>query len=707
MLEKLTQASVRRTAAVLIIWLSLALAGAFSSIHLSDRLTTTLEIPGSGSARAEKVLNAEFQENSEGLITILNKFGNLSSDEIANLKEETAKAARVVPESRVISQQALVGTLFTVIATNNSLPVTAKSIEPLRKELDRQGIEKALVSGPPAIFSDVKPVLANDLRRGELIAIILALFLLVIALGFSWSIFIPLIFASVTVSTVLLIVSWLSHQMAMVLYIPNIVELIGFGLAIDYSLLALHRFREEVRNHPEAELKELIALTMQSAGKTILISSTTVAVALSTLLFFPIPFIRSLGIAGVLVPIIASLVAMTLLPVLLTLFGKGGNSAHRYQGILSRSDSHSRATARLSKLLLTKPKLVFFSTLSLLFVMILPIFSLQLTPSSLTAIPQNLESSQALNYLTSRGGEGVITPIAVIVDLGSAQSAQKIQNSEDRIALAKRISRDPEVLSVAQGEKAPFIDETGRFYRIFIFGKSAVGAQETHNLVERVRDSYLPQSKLADRASFYLGGAPVQGVDLLSSITHSAPAIFTGALILIFLLLGWALKSIVIPLKAILLDVISIAVSVGLLVAFFKFGIGAQFFGTYQLAQIEVWALLFLVVILFGISMDYEVFIVSRILESRSAGALNETAVIDGFTRTIRVVTTAAAIFIAAVSGFITGHFAGLQELGVGLVFAVLIDATLIRLLLLPSAMILLGDANWWWPNRKSRHLAR
>jgi RND superfamily putative drug exporter len=152
---------------------------------------------------------------------------------------------------------------------------------------------------------------------------------------------------------------------------------------------------------------------------------------------------------------------------------------------------------------------------------------------------------------------------------------------------------------------------------------------------------------------------------------------------------------------------ISIAVSVGLLVAFFKFGVGTYLFGTYQLAQIEVWALLFLVVILFGISMDYEVFIVSRILESKSAGALNETAVIDGFTRTIRVVTTAAAIFIAAVSGFITGHFAGLQELGVGLVFAVLIDATLIRLLLLPSAMILLGDANWWWPNRKSRHLAR
>ncbi len=707
MLERLTEASVRRTAVVLIIWISLAIAGAFSSLQLSDRLTTTLDIPGSGSALAERVLNSEFQENSEGLITILNKFGNLSSQEITVLKEKTASAARVVPESRVISQQALAGTLFTVIATNNSLPVAAKSIEPLRKELDGQGIDKALVSGPPAIFSDVKPVLADDLRRGELIAITLALLLLILALGFSWSILIPMFFAAVTVSTVLLVVSWLSQQMTMVLYIPNIVELIGFGLAIDYSLLALHRFREESRNQPDADLKDLVALTMQSAGRTILISSTTVAVALSTLLLFPIPFIRSLGIAGVLVPIVASLVAMTLLPVLLTLFGKIGNSAYRYQGILARPDSQSRTTARLSTLLLTRPKLVFFSTLSLLAVMILPIFSLQLTPSSLTAIPQNLESSQALTYLTSRGGEGVITPIAVIADLGSAQSAQIDENSEDRISLAKRISRDPAVLSVAQGGKEPFIDDSGRFYRFFIFGKSAVGAQETHDLVERVRTTYLPQSKLAERATFYIGGAPVQGVDLLNSISQSAPGIFVGALILIFLLLGWALKSIVIPLKAILLDLISIAVSVGLLVAFFKFGVGTYLFGTYQLAQIEVWALLFLVVILFGISMDYEVFIVSRILESKSAGALNETAVIDGFTRTIRVVTTAAAIFIAAVSGFITGHFAGLQELGVGLVFAVLIDATLIRLLLLPSAMILLGDANWWWPNRKSRHLAR
>ena len=179
------------------------------------------------------------------------------------------------------------------------------------------------------------------------------------------------------------------------------------------------------------------------------------------------------------------------------------------------------------------------------------------------------------------------------------------------------------------------------------------------------------------------------------------------AILIIGLLLARALRSIFIPIKAILLDLISVSVALGLLVIFFARGAGSALFGTYQLPQLEVWVVLFLVVILFGISMDYEVFIVSRIRESRLAGAANETAVIDGFARTIRVVTTAAAIFIVAVSGFIGGHFAGLQELGLGLVFAVLIDATLIRALLLPSAMILLGQANWWLPNRKSRHLER
>ena len=707
MFERALSLGIRWRAIAILIWIAISLISVISSADLNSRLTTSIEVPGSGSQQAEQILNQSFNEKSEGLITIIDKFGNLSTSEIAERKERTTMALRVVSQSRIVQQQALAGTLFTVVATNTTLPETARFINPLRAELKEQGLDTALVSGPPAIYNDVRPVLAGDLRRGEVIALSLSLLLLILALGFSWAVAIPMIIAVAVVSLVLGVVNILAHHFTMVLYIPNIVELIGFGLSVDYSLLAVHRYREELRKNPQASREALVTSTMRTAGRTILISSSTVALALTTLLFFPIPFIQSLGVAGVLVPISAALVCLTLLPALLYLCADSGMTQDRFQGLLSRRSTQSRYLAQLSTLLLTKPKRVFISTLALLALLAAPIFTLQVTPSSLTALPANLESSQALTYLTSRVGEGVITPISVIIDLGESKATALSSNSQSRIALAERISKDPAVLSVAQGDLAPYVDSTGRFYRIFIFGKEDVGSESMQNLVRKVRKEYLPQANFNDGFAFYVGGAPAQGVDLLEKIKESAPTIFLLAILIIGLLLGRAFKSIFIPIKAILLDLISISVALGLLVIFFAHGAGSLLFGTYQLPQLEVWVILFLVVILFGISMDYEVFIVSRIRESRLAGAANETAVIDGFARTIRVVTTAAAIFIVAVSGFIGGHFAGLQELGVGLVFAVLIDATLIRLLLLPSAMILLGRANWWLPNRKSRHLER
>ena len=705
MLEKAMSLCIRHRAIAIVIWIFISLIGAISSSDISSRLTTSFEVPGSQSQKAEEILAENFHEKSESLITILDKFGTLSAEEIQSLKERTAAAIEVVPSAVIVQQQALAGTLFTVIATNASLPETSKYIEPLRAELHTRGLRNALDSGPPAIYSDVRPVLAKDLHRGELIAISLALLLLIIALGFSWSVVIPLLFASAVISLVLGIVNLLAHYFTMVLYIPNIVVLIGFGLSVDYSLLAVHRYREELRNNPNSPRENLVMATMRTAGRTILISSSTVALALITLLFFPIPFIESLGVAGVLVPIAAIVVSITLLPALLYLFGAHTPAPDKFQGLLSRSATQSRFFAKLSTLLLTRPKQVFISTFLILVALAAPILSLQITPSSLTALPSNLESAKALTYLTSRVGDGVITPIVLIVDLGAPGAAQASANSQARIELTQKMSNDPEVLSVAQGDLPPYVDPTGRFYRIFIFGKHDVGSAQIQELVRKTRTIFLPQSNFEETARFYVGGAPAQGVDLLEKIRSSAPTIFSIAILIIGLLLGRAFKSIVIPVKAIALDLISIAVALGLLVIFFQHGLGSSLFGTYQLPQIEVWVLLFLIVILFGISMDYEVFIVARVRESWMAGAANETAVIDGFARTIRVVTTAAAIFIVAVSGFVGGHFAGLQELGVGLVCAVLIDATLIRLLLLPSAMILLGNANWWLPKRKSRHL--
>jgi RND superfamily putative drug exporter len=384
-----------------------------------------------------------------------------------------------------------------------------------------------------------------------------------------------------------------------------------------------------------------------------------------------------------------------LLPALLALFGKYALKNYGFTGFLDSSGNDGSLIARLTSLISRKPKEIFFATLAVLLLFAAPIFSLQVTPSSLTALPADIESAQGVSYVTSRVGEGVITPIVIMADLKTVGMSIDVDVASARLDLAKTLSEVPGVSSVAQGSLAPYIDQSGRYLRIFVFSDSALGTSDTTNLVKVIRSKYLPDSDLAKYADFYVGGAPSQGVDLVAQITKHLPLIALGLLLIIYLVLLKAFNSVVLPMKAIVLDLISLATSLGLLVLFMKYGLGKALFGTYQLDQIEIWVLVFLVAILFGLSMDYEIFIVSRAREAWDRGESNTAAISEALTRTLGVVTAAAIIFIGAVSGFIFGQFAGLQELGLGLTLAVLIDATLIRALLLPSAMVLLGKWNW------------
>jgi RND superfamily putative drug exporter len=261
------------------------------------------------------------------------------------------------------------------------------------------------------------------------------------------------------------------------------------------------------------------------------------------------------------------------------------------------------------------------------------------------------------------------------------------------------------VLSVATGIKSPYRDNSGRYLRIFVIGRHSFGAEQSQELVKELRTNYLVHSGFPTGTTLFLGGAAAQGADLSSVLLRTFPWIIFVALLLTFFLLIRAFKSLVLPLKAILLDLISLAVAFGIVVFAFGNHSVSNFFGIYHLNQIEVWAMVFLFVLLFGVSMDYEVFIISRMKEAKDNGASNSEAILEGITQSGIVVTSAALIFIGAVSGLAFGHFAGLQELGIGLGIGVFIDATIIRGLLLPSLMILFGRWNWWLPSCVARIL--
>ena len=690
MVSGISSFALRHRASVLLFWGLILASGLYSVSHLSDRLTTTVQIPGSESDQANQILAKEFDENFEGMFTVIYKFKNSTVAEVDAMKARIAQAAEVIPQARVSSSRAIAGYLFASVQTSMDLTDSSLYTERLRTQLKVVGLEGSLVSGPPAIKSDVSPILDGDLRTGELLGGGFAFALLILFLGFSRTVFIPFVFAAAAISLSVTAIYLLSFVTTMVIYLPNLIALIGLGLAIDYSLLMIARYSKQRRARESHQLA--LATTSRTAGKTVVISGLIVSGVLLALLLIPIPFIRSLGLGSVTIPIASVLAALTLQPVLIDIFGKGASAEKT--GIMDRS-AISFAT-RAANISIASPKKVFALSLTALLPLAFLSLWVSVTPSSLTALPDSLESSRALSLVTSNAGEGVITPHVLIIDLQEKGAANAVGAARD--ALVTKLSAADGVVAVASDSGGSYVSENGRYLKIYLVTSYGLGTSGDQDRVRELRDLNLADFGFGEGAGLLIGGAPAQGFDLLATLSTYVPWTVGLMIFLVFMALLFAFKSIVLPLKAITLDALSILVAFGSLVIFTQLGLGQKLFGMYRLDQIEAWSLLLIAVVLFGLSMDYEVFIVSRIIEARKEGASDEEAIRIGIRETASIVTAAALILIAALSGLIFGHFAGLQEIGLGLAVGIAIDATVIRIFLLPSAMVLLGRWNWWLP---------
>ena len=454
MIQRWTRAVIRHRLIVIVMWILIALTGFFAQANLGKYLTTSLEVPGSQSARANAILAERFDENTEGTFTILYKFKASTLEQIEGYKSSIVVAASVIPDSVVTMQRAMGGILFSSINTSMSLLEAANYTDVLRKAISAQNLDGAQVTGPPAINHDVSPVLANDLTRGKLVAIAVAFLLLILMLGTSFAAIIPLLFATASISLALSLVYLLAQKTLMVLYIPNIIELIGLGLAIDYSLLIVHRFRRELGDNHNRDVNEAVVRTMATAGRTVLISGLSVWIALAALLLVPLPFVRSLGIAGMLVPISSTIAALTFAPALLSFMGHAGATSFGFNGLLGKRDVMAGGWAKIARFAITRPKSVFIGSLATLAILASPLIWLAITPSSLTAIPANLESSQALTMVTNQVGPGIITPHELVIDLGRGNLASTTTVNTARLNMADGLLKNPEVFIVAT-QKTP------------------------------------------------------------------------------------------------------------------------------------------------------------------------------------------------------------------------------------------------------------
>jgi RND superfamily putative drug exporter len=360
--------------------------------------------------------------------------------------------------------------------------------------------------------------------------------------------------------------------------------------------------------------------------------------------------------------------------------------------------------ALLARSIMRRPMLFLATGCTLLIALALPAVALELTPGSISSIPASSEAAHGARLLRDGLAAGAVTPTQILVDPAgrSVAPGSAVRVAIDR--LADELARDPEVLVVASGRRPPYVSTDGRYARVFVAGRHELGHPATRRFVRRLRDSLITAARFPDGVDVAVGGAPAQGVDFLQRAYRVFPWLVLAVLAVTYLVLMRAFRSLLLPLKAVLLNALTVAAVYGLLVVVFQWGLGADLLGLQQ-GEVEGWIPIFLFAVLFGLSMDYEVFLVMPMREAWDEIPDNERAVASGLERTGRVVTAAALIMVAAFSGFVFGSVAGLQQFGVGLTLGVLLDVTIVRMVLVPSLMTVLGRYNWWLPRRVARAL--
>jgi RND superfamily putative drug exporter len=461
-----------------------------------------------------------------------------------------------------------------------------------------------------------------------------------------------------------------------------LVALVGLGVAIDYSLLVVSRWREE-RTHGHTG-DEAVQRAMETAGRAVVFSGITVAIGLLALIALPLPFLRSMGYGGMLIPLVSVLVAITLLPVVLAKAGAKLDWPHR-----RTDDKASRAWTRWAEAVSRRRWVAAGAGMAVILALALAATNLQLGASDANTIAKSGPAEQGLKQLESAGiGEGSILPHEILVE-GSTDP--------------QTVAADLNKVDGIHGAVAPSGPEWNRggTHIVEAIPVPDSGSPQGHDTLSNVRDA-----AHAAGPGVKVGGGPAANQDFIDAVYGSFPLMIALIAITTFILLARAFRSLLLPLKAIILNILSVAAAWGVLVLVWQEGYGSEAIWNIQATgSIQSWMPLIIFAFLFGLSMDYEVFILSRMREEYDRTGSTETAVVQGIGRTGRLVTSAALILFLAFTSMASGPETDLKMFATGLAAGILIDATIIRALIVPAVISLMGRWNWWLPSWPARLL--
>jgi uncharacterized membrane protein YdfJ with MMPL/SSD domain len=704
MTERLARASGRRPWVVVSLWLIVILAAfvlvaMFLAFEGEAEITRTTE-----SKQADKILDEGFPQEAAGgqaiteVVVVRAEDGDVRSaatrTRVAALANElrAAGATRVVTyddERRLVSQDGDSTVLLVALGRDGE-----EDVEEVVDEVERLDDEpgyRAAVTGERTADADEDAASLEDLKKGELFfGAPLALVVLLLVFGAVVAGLVPLMLAIASIVVALALVALLAQAYDLSVFTQNMLIGMGLALGIDYSLFTLSRYREE--RVQGREKLDAIATAGATAGRAVLFSGIAFVLAMLGLLLVPSTIFRSLAAGAILVGIVSVIAALTLLPAVLALLGDRVNALRIpfFGRAAERAGREGRFWGAIVDRVMRRPVASVVLAAGLLVALAAPVFALDTGTSGAATLPDRFESKQGYLLFREEFPKESTEPVEIAV-AGDIR-APAVEGALAR--LEQELARRP-----IFGEPVVEANEAGKVVRVTVPIAANPDGERAIAAVRELHSEAVPQAFAGVDVDVYVGGDTAEELDYHDTVNFWLPLVLLFVLGLSFVLLTIAFRSIVVAAKAIVMNLLSVGAAYGLLVLVFQKGVGNELLGLREAETIDAWVPLFLFAVLFGLSMDYQVFLLSRIREHYSRTRDNDAAISFGIGSTARLITGAALIIVAVFWGFAMGDTIAFQQMGFGVAVALLIDATIVRSVLVPATMKLLGERNWYLPS--------
>ncbi|QDQ02377.1 MMPL family transporter [Lysinibacillus fusiformis] len=734
---------VARTRWIIIIgWIVLLVVGAALKGDVATKLSGGGgDVPGSHSSIVVEEFTKEYESRVDAslLLVVSDKQKEVDSQEYQdNLKAATDKLKEEkivkdvitmldVPEEERAKMIGENGKTSISIVKLNVDDEEASTLLPEIQEkygeyVKTLGIEANLV-GTAAVLGDLSTFSKEGLVKAELIVLPLIFIILFIVFRSFMASLIPFIVTVVSVVGAMNVIGIVATYVEISVFVTNAAVMLGLGVAIDYSLFMVNRFRIELVK--ENDVKAAVRKMMYTTGHTVLFSGITVIAAMSVLFIVNVPAIKALAFGSITVVCIAVLSTLTLLPAILMILGHRINWGS-IKWLSKSENGPSKNWVKWSNIVMKRPALFVLISLIVLIALAIPSIQLKLFTPDVTVLPKESSVRQGFEQLQESFGEGRLSPQYVLLktegdvlseenqvfafefierlkdkeEVTEVNSMLNILNGVQPEQVESLVSSD-QLPNKAKQELSKYIGNDKKSMVIEYYARETAATEETRSLVQSLREEKVLGLNPPEGMSVYTGGETAASLDNNQEIFDSLLPSILMMLILIFIILMVTFKSILIPLKAIILNLLSVSATYGIVVLIFVNGYGAEILGVESIGNIVSFVPMLLLALLFGLSTDYEVFLLGRIQEEYRLTNNNEHSISIGLQQTGPLITGAAILMIAVFTGFAFSGILPIQALGVGLAVGVLIDATIVRMILVPATMKLLGKWNWWFPKFK------